>query len=151
MAPGAYSERVRDLFRQAAEAGSIGGVLFRGIAAVILAIGAALSSGILTIADVVIIPLQTITREVGGLIESVFGGAGLIIDFGAIASAVSIGPDGLFASPLSFIFAFAIVLGALYLLRAYVSEEPTSSFFPGLPFDPPSPLLTDPEEDDKDD
>lgn len=154
MAPsGAYSERVRELFRQAAEAGSIGGVLFRGIGAVLLAIGSALASGILTLADVFIIPTQAFITEIGGLIESLIGGAATIVDFGAIASALSIGPGGLFASPLSFIFGIAIILGGIWLLLAFISEEPTTNFLPliGTGFDVPTPGFTDAEEDDKND
>lgn len=147
---GAGGPRVQRLFDRAASANSIGEVIFTGIGAVLLAAGSAVASGILSLADVVIVPLNAITNAVGQLIDAVFGGSAFIIDLGAIASGRSIGPGGLFASPLSFIFGIAIVLGALYVVRAYVSEEPTSNFFPGLPFDIPTPLLTDAEEDDKD-
>lgn len=150
MATGAGGPRVRRLFERALKADSIGAVIFQVIGTAFFAVGTAIASGILTIADVVIIPLQALTAAVGSLIAAIFGGAASIINLGAIASALSIGPGGRFASPISYILAIGIVLGALYLVRAYTSEEPTSNFFPGVPFDPPTPGLLDPEEDDED-
>lgn len=150
-ASGAGGPRIRRLFQRAANAGSIGGVIFQGIGAVLLAVGTALASGILTIADVFIIPMQAFIGAVGDLIGAIFGGAAMIIDFGAIASAISIGPDGLFASPLSFPFAIGIVLLAMYLVVAYSSEQPTTNFFPlvGSGFDVPTPGWTDAEEEEE--
>jgi hypothetical protein len=52
--------------------------------------------------------------------------------------------------PFSFALGIGSVLLALYVLRAYISEEPTSNFFPGIPFDVPTPGFLGPEEDDKD-
>ncbi|WP_424001188.1 hypothetical protein ACOZ4I_15695 [Haloarcula salina] len=148
-ASGAGGSRVRSLFDRAANAGSIGAVLFQGIGAVLFAIGSALASGVLTIADVFIIPAQSFIGAVGGLIDAVFGGAAQIINFGAIATALSLGPGGRFASPLSFGFAFAMVLLAFYILLAYISEEDTTNFFPliGTGFDLPTPGFLDSEEE----
>ncbi|QIO23087.1 hypothetical protein [Haloarcula sp. JP-L23] len=143
--------RVRSLFDRAADAGSIGAVLFQGIGAVLFAFGAALASGIFTLADVFIVPTQAFIAAAGDLINAVFGGAAQIINFGAIASALSIGPGGRFASPLSFVFAFVIVLLAFYVLLAYISEEDTTNFFPliGTGWDVPTPGWTDSEEEDE--
>jgi len=142
--------RVQRLLDRAASADSLGGVIFQAIGAVIFAVGGAVASGVFALADVVIVPLNALTGGVGTLIDSVFGGSALVIDFGALASAVSLGPEGLFASPLSLPIAVGVILLSLWLVRAYVSDEPTSNIFPGLPFDPPTPGLIGPEEDDKD-
>ncbi|GGN92274.1 hypothetical protein [Haloarcula pellucida] len=150
-ASGAGGDRVRDLFNRAAAADSIGGILFQGIGAVFFAVGTAIASGILTLADVFIIPTQSFIGAVGDLITATFGGAARIINFGAIASAISIGPGGLFASPLSFVFAIGIVLLALYVVLAYISEEDTTNFFPliGTGFDVPTPGFIDAEEEEE--
>lgn len=148
---GAGGPRVQALFDRAANADSLAGLIFTGLGAVLLSVGTAMASGVLTVADVVIVPLATLTNAVGQLIDATFGGAAMIVDFGAIATALSIGPGGMFnLGPFSFALGIGAVLLALYVLRAYISEEPTSNFFPGLPFDVPTPFLTGPEEDDKD-
>ncbi|WP_226010525.1 hypothetical protein [Halomicrobium salinisoli] len=145
----AGGERVRRLFQRAADAGSLGGVIFEGIGAVLLAVGTALASGVLTIADVLIVPLSALTGAVGDLIDAIFGGAAQIIDIGALATALSIGPGGMFnLGPLTFALAIGSVLLGLYVVVAYLSEEPTGNFFPGIPFDIPTPGFTGPEEDE---
>lgn len=153
MATGAGGERVRRLFDRAASANSIGEVVFTGIGAVLLAIGTAIASGILTLADVFIVPMNAFITAVGDLISATFGGAAGIINLGALASAISIGPGGMFASPLSFILGIAIALGGFYVILAYVSEEPTTNFFPlvGSGFDVPTPGFMDAEEDEDED
>jgi hypothetical protein len=150
-ASGAGGPRVRRLFDRAKNAGSIGGVIFQGLSAILLAIGGALASGIFTMADIFILPAQAFAREAAGLVESILGAFGIVIDFGAIASARSIGPGGLFASPLSLPLAVGIILLSAYLVVAYTSEEATTSFFPliGSGFDPPTPGWTDAEEEEE--
>jgi hypothetical protein len=147
---GAGGSRVRRLFRQAADAGSLGAVLFRGIGATLLAVGTALASGVLTIADVIIVPLSALTDAASALVGAIFGGAAFIIESGAAATGISIGPGGTFnLGPLTFALGIGAVLLALYLVTAYVSEEPTGNFVPGIPFDAPTPGLDGPEEDDE--
>ncbi|MBO4248378.1 hypothetical protein IL252_11190 [Halomicrobium sp. IBSBa] len=149
-ASGAGGSRVRRLFDRAARADSLAGVVFQGIGAVLLAGGTALSSGVLTIADVIIVPVGSLTSEVGDLIGATFGGAATIINAGALGTAVSIGPDGMFnLGPLSFALGVGSVLLAVYAISAYLSEEDTGNFFPGLPFDIPTPGFGGPEEDDQ--
>ena len=150
-ASGAGGPRVRRLFDRAANAENIGAIIFQGLGAVFFAVGSALASGILTLADVFIIPAQSFLNAIGDLIDAVFGGAAQIINFGAIASALSIGPGGLFASPISFVLGIGIVLLALYLVLAYVSEEDTTNFFPliGTGWDVPTPGFTDAEEEEE--
>jgi len=149
-ASGAGGPRVRRLFDRAKNAGSIGGVIFQGLSAILLAIGGALASGIFTMADIFILPMQAFASGAANLTESVLGAFGIVIDFGAIASARSIGPGGLFASPLSLPLAVGIILLSAYLVVAYTSEEATTSFFPliGSGFDPPTPGWTDAEEEE---
>lgn len=141
--------RVRDLFNRAADADSLAGVIFQGVGAVFLAIGTAIASGILTVADVVIVPLEALTSAAGDLIDAIFGGSALIIEAGAIESAESL--RGLFAvGPFTFALGLGSVLLGLYLVNAYVSEEPTGNFVPGIPFDIPTPGFGGPEEDKED-
>jgi uncharacterized membrane protein YczE len=138
--------RVRDLFNRAADADSLAGVVFRGIGAILLAVGTAVASGILTIADVVIVPLEALTSAAGDLIDAIFGGSALIIESGAVETAESL--RGLFAvGPVTFALGVGSVLLALYVVNAYVSEEATGNFVPGLPFDIPTPGFGGPEED----
>jgi len=150
-ASGAGGSRVRRLFDRAASADSLAGVIFQGLGAVLLAVGTAIASGVLTIADVVIVPLSALTNAAGQLIDAIFGGAARIIDFGALATALSIGPDGMFnLGPFSFALGIASVLLGLFVVTAYLSEEPTGNFVPGVPFDIPTPGFVGPEEDDED-
>ena len=149
-ASGAGGPRVQQLFEDAANAGSLGGVIFRGIGGILLAVGTAIASGVLSIADVVIVPLNALTSAAGQLIDAIFGGAAQIIDFGALASALSIGPGGMFnLGPFSFALGIGAVLLGFYILVAYLSEEPTGNFVPGIPFDIPTPGFTGPEEDEE--
>ena len=150
-ASGAGGPRVRRLFDRAKNAGSIGGVIFQGLSAILLAIGGALASGVLTLADVFILPLAALASEAAGLVESFFGAFGIVIDFGALASAQSIGPGGLFASPLSLPIAFGIIGLSAYVIAAIASEEETTNFFPlvGSGFDVPTPGFAGPEEDEE--
>jgi hypothetical protein len=149
-ASGAGGPRVRRLFRRAAETDNIGQAIFRGIVAVVGAIGTALASGILTLADLLIIPAQALGINLGALVDAIFGGAAFIIRAGAAATGISIGPNGLFASPLSFALAVGAVLLALYLVVRYLALPETGNLIAGLPFDFPSPGIEDPEEEEGD-
>lgn len=141
--------RVRDLFNRAADADSLGGVIFQGIGAVLLAVGTAVASGILTVADVVIIPLGALANAAGELVDAIFGGSAFIIEVGARVTGESF--TGMFnLGPFTFALAVGSVLLALYVVNAYVSEEPTGNFVPGIPFDIPTPGFTGPEEDKED-
>jgi len=148
---GAGGTRVRRLFERASSADSLAEVIFTGIGAVLLSIGTVLASGVLTVADVIIVPLQTLTTNAGELLDAIFGGAAQIIDLGALSTALSIGPGGRFnLGPLSFALGIGAVLLGLYVVNAYRSEESTGNFAPGIPFDIPTPGFTGPEEDEED-
>lgn len=152
-ASGAGGPRVNRLFERAADADNIGVVVFRGLGAILFAIGTAIASGILTLADVFIVPAQAFIGAIGDLITAIFGGAATIIDLGALASAISLGPQGLFASPISFAVAIAVVLLGLYVFIAFISEPETTNvpFLPGSGLDVPTPGFTDSEEESGDD
>lgn len=150
-ASGAGGSRVQDLFERASSADSLAEVIFTGIGAVLLSVGTAIASGVLTIADVIIVPVGALTAAVGDLIDAIFGGAAQILNVGAITTALSISPDGQFnLGPFTFALAAGAVLLALYVVNAYVSEESTGNFVPGIPFDIPTPGFTGPEEDSED-
>jgi len=148
-ASGAGGPRVQRLFERASSADSIGEVIFTGIGGILLALGTALASGVLTVADIFIVPANAFIQATGELVSALFGGAADIINLGGIASALSIGPGGLFASPISFVIGIAVVLLGFYVLIAFISEEETTNFFPliGSGFDLPSPGFIDAEEE----
>jgi hypothetical protein len=147
-ASGAGGPRVRRLFARAANADSISDVVFKGIAAVAFAIGSALASGVLTMADLFIIPLSQLATGLGDIVNSLTGGSATIIDFGALATALALGPGGQFdAGPLTFALAVGAILMALYLVNRYIGLPGTGNILPLLP-DVPTPLLEDAEEDE---
>lgn len=149
---GAGGPRIRALFERAADAGSLSAVIFRGIGAILFAVGTAVASGVLTIADVLIVPIQALTTAASDLITAIFGGAASIINIGAISTALSIGPDGRFnLGPLTFALAVGAILLALYLVNRYVSNDFTGNVIPGVPFDAPTPGFEGPEEEEGDD
>jgi len=144
--------RVQRLFERAANAGSIGRIIFNGFGAILFAIGSAIASGVLAIADLYVIPVTTLANTAGQLVNSIFGGAAFIIRVGAQTTGVSIQPGAMFdVGPFTFALGIGSVLLALYVVIAYLSEEPTGNFVPGIPFDIPSFFSDGPEEDDEDD
>jgi hypothetical protein len=146
----AGGDRVRDLFRRAADAGSLGVIIFRGMGAILLAVASVLVTGLFTIADVVVRPLQALIGGVSGLIGSLFGGTILIIDTSAITTALSLGPGGRFAvGPLTFALGIASILLVFVAVNLYLSEPETGNFAIGLPFDIPTPFFQGPEEDNE--
>jgi hypothetical protein len=145
---GVGGPRIRRLFARAADAGSLSAVIFRGVGAILFTIGTAVASGILTIADVIIVPVQALTAAGADLIDAIFGGAASIINLGAIATALSIGPGGRFnVGPFTFALGIGAVLLALYAVNLYVSDDRTGNIIPGVPFDLPTPGFDGPEED----
>jgi len=150
MSAGAGGGRVRRLFNRAASADSLAGIIFQGFGAVFLAIGTAIASGILTVADVLIIPLGALANAGGDLVSAIFGGAGQIIQLGALSTALSIGPDGAFnLGPFTFALGIGAVLLGLFVVTAYLSEDATGNFAPGIPFDVPTPGFLGPEEEEE--
>lgn len=144
----AGGERVSALFDRASSADSLAEVIFTGLGAILLSVGGAISSGVLTVADVVTIPISAVTEGAGGLIGSLFGAAENIIDLGGLATALSLGPNGMFnVGPFTFGLAVGSLLLGFWVLRAYIALETTSNVFPGLPFDIPTPGFTDAEEE----
>jgi hypothetical protein len=149
-ASGAGGGRVRDLFTRAADAGSLGAIIFRGMGAILLAVATSLASGIFTIADLVIRPAQALISGVSGLIGSLFGGTILIIDTGAITTALSLGPGGRFAvGPLTLVVAVGSILLVFLAINLYLQRPETGNIAVGLPFDVPTPGFQDAEEDNE--
>jgi hypothetical protein len=149
-ASGAGGPRVQQLLERASNAESLGGVIFSGIGLILLAVGSAIASGVFAIADVVIVPLQALTNAAGQLVDAIFGGAAQIIDFGAIATALSIGPGGMFnLGPFSFALGIGAVLLGLYVVTQYLAQPETGNFSVGIPFDIPTPFFQGPEEDNE--
>jgi len=148
-ASGAGGPRVSDLFDRA-DGKPLYRIILQGFGAVFLGVGTAIASGILTVADVLIIPLGALADGGANLVGSIFDGSALIIDLGALSTAISIGPDGAFnVGPFTLALAVGSVLLALWVVNAYVSEDSTGNFVPGIPFDIPTPGFTGPEEEEE--
>ncbi len=125
-----------DLFDRARSAASLQGLLKQGIGGSILAVFFGLTSGVLSVADVVIKPLDALASALGNLTTAIFGGPAEIVLAGVEATAQSIlGPFNL--GPLSFALAIAAVLAGLWIVAMYRDEEDTGNILVGLPIDIP--------------
>lgn len=135
-------------FARARSAGDLQTILFRGLGAIAFAIGGALVSGILTIADLIIIPATALGINAGNIVNSIFGGAAQIINVGAITTALSIGPGGRFAlGPFGFVLGIGAALLGFLAINRFLTIQTTSNFVPGLSFDIPYPAIDGPEEE----
>lgn len=125
----AGGQRARQFIRDAAKRASLGSILKDGIGAVFLSVAAALVSGVLTVADVVTIPLGYLAQAVGELIDAIVGGGAFIIETGAQVTGVSLtGPWNV--GPLTFAVAIGAVLIGYFVIIKYLEERETGDTFP---------------------
>ena len=125
-----------DLFNRARSAADLQSLLKQGIGGSLLAVFFGLTSGILSLADVVIKPVDALATALGDLTTAIFGGPAQIVLAGVEATAQSIlGPFNL--GPLSFALAIAAVLAGLFIVGRYRDEEETGNLLVGLPLDVP--------------
>lgn len=130
------SPRVRRLLRRASRAKDLGTIIKNSGGGFFLAVGAGLISGVLTVADIFIVPAQALIGGLEGIIDGFFGGIGLILGAGAEATARSFA--GAFnLGPFTFPAAVGISLLVLWMIGRYRDEEETGNLIPGLPFDVP--------------
>lgn len=135
-----------ELFDRARSAGDLQGLLKQGIGGSILAVFFGITSGILSVADVVIKPIDALGTALADLTTAIFGGPAQIVLAGVEATAESIlGPFNV--GPLSFALAIAAVLAGLWVVAMYRDEEDTGNLIVGLPFDVP---FVGEEEEDED-
>ena len=126
------ASRSRELLNRAAEADDLASLLKQGIGGAMLAVATGLITGILTLADLVILPVQALGEGIAGTVDGFIGGIGLILGAGAEATARSL--LGAFnVGPFTFALGLASVLLALWLLRQYLQEPETGNLIPGLP------------------
>lgn len=124
------------LFDRAKNAADLQSLLKQGIGGSILAVFFGITSGILSLADVVIKPVNALGSAVANLTTAIFGGPAEIILAGVEATAQSIlGPFNV--GPASFALSIAAVLGGLYVVGRYRDEEETGNLLVGLPIDIP--------------
>lgn len=124
------------LLDRAKNAADLADLLKQGIGGALLAVSVGLISGILSLADLVIKPVDAMATALGDLTTAIFGGPAEIILAGVTATAESIlGPFNL--GPLSFALAIAAVLAGLWVVGRYRDEEETGNLIPGLPTDIP--------------
>ena len=134
---------------RATNADDVGGLAFQGIGGVLLAIATGLITGILTVFDVIVLPLRALAGALGDLTTAIFGAPANIILAGAQETINSLlGRWG--GTPLAFATGIAAVLLGLYLVNRYVALESTGNLLPGLPWDVPTPGVEDPEESEED-
>jgi len=125
-----------ELFDRAKNASDLQSLLKQGIGGAILSVFFGITSGILSLADVVIKPVNALGTAVANLTRAIFGGPAEIILAGVEATAQSIlGPFNL--GPASFALAVAAVLGGLFVVGRYRDEEETGNLLVGLPVDIP--------------
>ncbi len=126
----------QDLLNRARNASDLQGLLKQGIGGSILAVFFGITSGILSVADLVIKPVDAFAGALGDLVNAIVGGPAEIVIAGVEATAQSIlGPFNL--GPLSFALSIGAVLAGLYLVAQYRDEESTGNLIPGLPTDIP--------------
>ena len=125
-----------ELFDRAKNASNLQSLLKQGIGGAILSVFFGITSGVLSLADVVIKPVNALGTAVGNLTTAIFGGPADIILAGVEATAQSIlGPFNV--GPFSFALAIGAVLAGLYLVGRYRGEDETGNFLVGLPIDIP--------------
>lgn len=140
----ASGSTVDSLFDRASNT-TIAGAITTAVGVFILAPVRAFAEIVFAVSGVLTDPVGALTNAASALINAIFGGAAYIIGEGAATSARNLGIFG----AVAFIVAIAIVLGALWLVNAYVSEESTGNIIPGIPFDIPTPGFGGPEEEDE--
>lgn len=134
----------QDLLNRARNADDLQGLLKQGIGGTILAVFFSTASGILSVADLVIKPVEAFGDALSELVDAIVGGPAQIVLAGVEATANSIlGPFNL--GPLSFALAIASVLAGLYIVAQYRDEESTGNLIVGLPTD--IPFIGEEEED----
>lgn len=138
----------QDLLDRAAAADDLAGLLKQGIGGAILAVGISIASGILTVADLVILPLSALGEELAETISAIFG-VGDIIDAGTEATAQSL--TGSFnVGPATFALSIASVLLGFYIISRYLAEDETSNIgLFGTGIDVPTPGFGDAEEEEE--
>lgn len=126
----------QDLLNRAKNATDLQALLKQGIGGSILAVFFGITSGILSLADLVIKPVDSFATALGDLVTAIIGGPAEIVYAGVTATAESIlGPFNL--GPFSFALAIGSVLLGLLVLSYYRDEEETGNLIPGLPTDVP--------------
>jgi len=125
-----------ELFDRAREASDLQGLLKQGIGGSILAVFFGITSGILSLADVVIKPVNALGTAVANLTTAIFGGPAEIVLAGVEATVQSIlGPFNV--GPASFALSIAAVLLGLMVVAWYRDEPDTGNLLVGLPIDIP--------------
>lgn len=139
--------RVQAAFERAAESESLAQSLRLGISAVFTAIGAVLTTGVFTLADLVIKPAAALADVSAFAVEVIFGSPLGVILAGADETMRSL-TGGWSLGPFTLPFAVIVVLLTFWIVQQYLEEPETGNLFPTLPFDIPF-LGADEEGEDK--
>lgn len=129
-----------------AEGKTLGETLQNGIAGILLGIAASIISGILTVADLVIIPANALANALPNVVDAFIVEPLRIIEQGAQTSAISLMPGSTFAvGPFTLAFGIIAVLAAYWILSKYLQEDETSNVIPAAPFDISLPWFSEEE------
>lgn len=116
----------------------------QGVGGILLAFATGIISGVLSVADVVIKPVDALATALADLTIAIFGSPAQIVIAGAEETARSL--TGAWSlGPLTFAMGIAAVLAGLWVISVYRDEEDTGNLIPGLPFDVP--FVGEEEED----
>jgi len=127
---------------------SLSQTIQNGIAGILMGIAASLISGILTIADLFIKPVDALALALQDVVRAFIVEPLMIIVQGAQTSAASIAPGGPFAmGPFTLAFGIVSVLAGYWVLSTYLRRGSTSNVIPAAPFDISLPWFRDEEGD----
>jgi len=129
--------RAWNLFGRAKEADGLEGILVQGIGGLFFAVFTAISTGILTVGDVIVQPLSAFADVGAKIVETLFGETILgIISSGAQETQRAL--EGAFSlGPFTIVLAVGVLLVTWLLIRWYLNEDETSNIIPGVGYDIP--------------
>jgi len=125
-----------ELMDRAASASGLRGLFKQGLGGILLAISTGIISGVLSVTQVVVRPIDALAGALAELAIAIFGSPARIVIAGATQTAESL--SGAFnLGPLTFALGIGSVLAGLWVVGRYRDEEETGNLVPGLPFDVP--------------
>lgn len=136
-----------ELFDRAKNAGDLQGLLKQGIGGSILAVFFGITSGILSVADLIIKPVDAIASSTSNVIRTIFDVSDII------AAGITATADSILGSfnlgPFSFALSIGAVLLGFYIISRYLELGQTTNIgLFGTGIDVPTPGFTDAEEDE---
>jgi hypothetical protein len=130
---------------------SLSETIQNGIAGILMGIAASLISGILSVADLLIKPIDALALALQDVVRAFIVEPLMIIVQGARTSAFSLAPGGGFdLGPFTLALGIGSVLLGYWVLSKYLRRGSTSNVIPGAPFDISLPWFREEEGDPED-